>query len=100
MINRKRLSTNDVRLTFSLTEDRPVSVVTDRFGWDPMAHPMAKRSNGLRSASIEVPKGTEVRFRYLVDGGQYLDDADADWHLDNGMGSEDNVVVASISSDR
>ncbi len=98
MINRKQLSDQEVRLTFSLDESRPTSVVADLNHWDPYANPMCRRSNGLRSATLDVPIGTEVRFRYLADGGQYLDDPDADWVIENGMGTQDNVVVAAIPS--
>ncbi|HEY6496075.1 MAG TPA: isoamylase early set domain-containing protein [Trebonia sp.] len=66
-----------VRVTFALpaTEpSAPVSVVGDFNGWDPFAHPLRPRSNQTRSASITVPSGSTLRFRYLADGGCWFDD--------------------------
>ena len=68
-------------LTFSLpaaTLEGPVSVVGSFNSWTPGAHPLKRRSNGTASTSVTVPEGTEVRFRYLGDGGLWFDDADAD----------------------
>ncbi len=68
-------------LTFALPTpslDGPVSVVGTFNGWVPGAHPLKKRSNGMSSASVTVPLGTTVTFRYLGDGGKWFDDIDAD----------------------
>ncbi|GGI07161.1 isoamylase early set domain-containing protein [Egicoccus halophilus] len=71
-----------VKITFSLPADTPpTSVVGDFNGWDPYATPMRKRSNGTRSAVVEVPAGTRLQFRYLVDGGEWHNDPDAE-HVD------------------
>ncbi|MCW2882421.1 MAG: hypothetical protein JWQ95_6521 [Sphaerisporangium sp.] len=62
----------------------PVSVVGDFNGWDPHAHPMPLNGDGLHTAIAQVPQGTSIRFRYLADGGIWLDDADADAHDEHG----------------
>ena len=83
MIRRTRdKRSTHVRLTFVLPLDShhgSVSVVGDFNGWTPGAHTLVKRSNGTRSAVVSLPAGTEARFRYLGDGGQWFDDPDADW---------------------
>jgi len=69
-----------VRVTFVLPVDEPsgaVSVVGNFNGWDPFAHPLRKRTNGTRSASVKVPAGTKLHFRYLAEGGIWFDDAAA-----------------------
>ena len=66
-----------VRVTFALPAGEPtvaVSVVGDFNGWDPFAHPLRLRSNKTRSASVTVPAGSTLRFRYLADGGRWFDD--------------------------
>jgi 1,4-alpha-glucan branching enzyme len=66
-----------VRVTFTLPVSEPagaVSVVGDFNGWDPFAHPLRVRANKTRSASITVPTGSTLRFRYLGEGGQWFDD--------------------------
>ncbi len=68
-------------LTFALPTpslDGPVSVVGTFNGWVPGTHVLRKRSNGMSSASVTVPLGTTVTFRYLGDGGKWFDDIDAD----------------------
>lgn len=58
--------------------DGPVSVVGTFNDWTPGAHPLRRRSNGTASASVVVPAGSTVRFRYLGTHGRWFDDADAD----------------------
>jgi len=67
------------RLTFSLPTDTPpgrVSVVGDFNNWTPGRHLLAPRSNGRRSASVELAPGTTVQFRYLAEDGHWFDDPD------------------------
>lgn len=79
MIKRQASKDGSVKCTFVLPlEQAPeaTSVVGDFNDWDPMATPLKKRSNGTRSASVEVPAGATVQFRYLADGGVWsCDDA-------------------------
>ena len=66
-----------VKVTFSLPANEPagaVSVVGDFNNWDPSAHPLRARSNRTRSASVTVPAGSTLRFRYLAEGGMWFDD--------------------------
>lgn len=66
-----------VKVTFSLPTGEPagaVSVVGDFNDWDPFAHPLRPRANRTRSASVTVPKGSTLRFRYLAEGGMWFDD--------------------------
>lgn len=68
-------------LTFvlpSATLEGTVSVVGTFNDWTPGAHPLRRRSNGTVSASVVVPTGSTVRFRYLGSQGRWFDDADAD----------------------
>ncbi len=85
MINRAR-TTDGIKLTFSLSLDRAVSVVGDFNDWDPAAHPLKPRTNGKRSVVVTLPTGTRHAFRYLADGGHFFDDPDADGYEANGYG--------------
>jgi 1,4-alpha-glucan branching enzyme len=82
------------KVTFTLprTGHRTVSVVGDFNGWDPEAHRLKQRSNGMLSVAVPLPPGT-YRFRYLADGGIYFDDENADWHEPNEHGSTNGVLV-------
>lgn len=66
-----------VRVTFALPAEEPataVSVVGDFNDWDPFAHPLRRRANRTRSASVTVPSGSTLRFRYLAEGGHWFND--------------------------
>ncbi|MFL6237886.1 MAG: isoamylase early set domain-containing protein [Actinomycetes bacterium] len=82
MIRRSRVAkTGDVKLTFTLPPDEPtgeVSVVGTFNDWTPGAHRLVRRANGTRSASVTVPAGETVRFRYLGPDGHWFDEPDAD----------------------
>lgn len=80
---RRRSKDDQVHVTFVLPDDAgagAVSVVGDFNEWTPGVHPLVKRSNGTRSATVSVPPGSELRFRYLAEGGRWFDDEDADAH--------------------
>ncbi|MBK6871029.1 MAG: isoamylase early set domain-containing protein [Kineosporiaceae bacterium] len=80
MIRRKPTG-RDVKVTFALpTDSSParVSVVGDFNSWIPGAHTLIKRTNGTRSVSVTVPRGSVYRFRYLAEGGDWFDDPEAD----------------------
>jgi 1,4-alpha-glucan branching enzyme len=94
MIKRTTDGRGEVALTFSLCTDDPVSVVGDFNGWDPLEHPLRRRSNGSRSAVLHVPAGTELRFRYLADGGHWFDDPDVDRLEADEFGDQHGVLVA------
>jgi len=69
-----------VRVTFVLPATEPtgaVSVVGDFNDWNPYAHPLRKRGNGVRSAVVTIPAGATLRFRYLAEGGIWFDDETA-----------------------
>jgi len=66
-----------VRVTFMLPMEEPasaVSVVGDFNDWNPFAHPLRIRANRTRSASVTVPSGSTLRFRYLAEGGRWAND--------------------------
>lgn len=80
MLKRQPLA-DSVKITFALPLDvaaAPVSVVGDFNDWDPLAHPLRKRTNGTRSVTIEVPPGSVHRFKYLADGGTWFCEPHAD----------------------
>jgi 1,4-alpha-glucan branching enzyme len=81
-------------VTFSLPgDDVPgaVSVVGDFNDWDPAAHPLRKRSNGTRSVKVDLPPGT-YRFKYLLEGGDWRNDDEADRLEANEWGEVDSVI--------
>ena len=83
MIKKSKLLGSKTRVTFSLPKDAPtgaVSVVGCFNDWEPGRHEMVARKDGTRTVSVPLAPG-EYTFRYLADGGVWLDDEHAD-HID------------------
>lgn len=78
MIKTQKLQkTGETKITFVLhaEDDRlPASVVGDFNGWDPMAHPLRKRSNGTASVAVIIPAGEQYEFRYLGANDRWFDE--------------------------
>jgi 1,4-alpha-glucan branching enzyme len=92
VIRTSRSATDRIKVTFSLPLHHTwgrCSVVGDFNEWIPGSHELRKRTNGTRSASVVVPRGTRLRFRYLGEDGTWFNDPDAP-HRD---GADDVVVV-------
>ena len=84
-----------VRVTFVLPKDQPhgkVSVVGDFNGWEPGALLLVRRANRTYSASVELEAGGRWAFRYLAEGGVWLDDPEADGHARDEWGNLNGVV--------
>jgi 1,4-alpha-glucan branching enzyme len=66
-----------VKVTFVLPLGQTAGccrVVGDFNEWQPGTHQMRRRVNGTRSASVTVPRGTSIRFRYLGENGHWFND--------------------------
>lgn len=82
-------------VTFALPLDEApdgVSVVGDFNGWDPLATPLRKRSNGTRSAKIDLTDAGTTRFKYLGSGGEWFNDPDAHGFETNEYGEVNSVI--------
>ncbi|MCW2502568.1 MAG: isoamylase [Actinomycetia bacterium] len=88
MIKRQKpTKAGTVKLTFELPvsePEGPVSVVGDFNDWQPGVHELVPGRNGSRTATVTVPAGTTLRFRYLADGGRWFDDDNADARDEHG----------------
>lgn len=85
-----------VRVTFELPSNmwaERVNLVGDFNDWDTTATPMLRgRSDASWKVSIDLESGQRYRFRYLVDGKEWLNDWHADDHEENPYGSYDSVI--------
>lgn len=95
MIKIKRSKqTTSAAVTFALPLDvapGAVSVVGDFNGWDPHASPLRKRSNGTRSARIDLTEPVSA-FKYLDDEGRWFNDPDAHDYVTNEYGEVNSIV--------
>jgi 1,4-alpha-glucan branching enzyme len=76
-----------------------VNLVAEFNDWDTMATPMTRdRADADWKATIELEAGRRYRFRYLIDGKEWLNDWHADDYVENPYGSDDSVVDLTWSS--
>jgi 1,4-alpha-glucan branching enzyme len=92
-----------VRVTFELSSTlwaERVNLVGEFNDWDTAATPMTRsRSDANWKATIELKAGQTYRFRYLVDGKEWLNDWHADDHIENPYGSYDSVIDLTDSGE-
>ncbi len=97
--NKKYLKTRPAcKVTFRLPKDaainaRKVTIVGDFNNWDYDATCLRRSRNGDFSITLELEKGREYRFRYLIDNLRWENDWHADKYLPNSFGSYDSVVI-------
>ena len=84
------------RVTFKLPAEQvdgnEVCLLGDFNEWDPEVHPLKKRKNGTFSATVSLDAGSAYRFRYLVDGKEWINDEEADEFAPNRFGSRDAII--------
>jgi 1,4-alpha-glucan branching enzyme len=78
MVKKQNLKkTGETRVTFALLSSDPrlpASVVGEFNGWDPLAHPFRKRTNGTYSVAVTLAPGRRYEFRYLGADGLWFDE--------------------------
>jgi 1,4-alpha-glucan branching enzyme len=86
------------KVTFTLAKDianfaNRINLAGDFNNWDIESIPMKKLKGGEFSVSIDLEKGREYQFKYLIDGLGWLNEKEADKHVLNGFQTENSVVV-------
>ena len=98
MIKKSFLKSRPVcKTTFSVpteaVEGTQIGLVGEFNNWNVAAPiKMTKKKNGIFSATVELPVGKNVEFRYLVDGETWLNDESADAYVPTPFGSDNSVV--------
>lgn len=97
MITKERAKDKDyVRVTFELPSTmwaERINLVGEFNDWDTTVTPMARtRSDANWKVTVELKKGHRYRFRYLVDGKEWVNDWHADDHIENPYGTYDSIV--------
>lgn len=88
-----------VRVVFELPAciwaDR-IYLVGDFNGWCTGTTPFIQGRDGIWRAAVDLVAGCRYQFRYLVDG-TWQTDYHADGWIDNGYGSQNSVVDATLA---
>ena len=69
-----------------------VHLVGDFNNWDEAITPMKKAKDGRFSVTMQLDKGKEYQFRYLVNGTEWHNDWEADKYVPNPFSGDNSVV--------
>ena len=89
-------SNGKVQVTFSLpaeVQGETVYLVGDFNNWDEHSTPMQRESDGSFSVTLELEKGREYQFRYLVNNTEWHNDWRADRYIPNLISGDNSVVI-------
>jgi 1,4-alpha-glucan branching enzyme len=98
-IEKKYLKAKPVcKIKFSLSGDQynsasSILLVGDFNSWQIGETPFRKAKNGVWSVTLDLEKGREYQFRYLIDGTNWENDPEADKYVPSGLGSENSVLA-------
>lgn len=86
------------KVTFKLSKKEAqdaesVRLLGDFNQWDQASSPMKKLKNGDFTTTINLAKGAQYQFRYLLDDKAWENDWQADAYIPSSVSSADNSVV-------
>jgi 1,4-alpha-glucan branching enzyme len=86
------------KVTFKLAKDiansaRRVNLAGDFNNWDTNSIPMKHLKGGEYSATIDLPRGKEYQFKYVIDGNSWVNEKEADKIIPNEFHTENSVVI-------
>jgi 1,4-alpha-glucan branching enzyme len=84
------------KVTFALPEAiraEKVYLVGDFNGWSEKQTPMRKLKNKGFAVTLELEKGREYQFRYLVNGAEWHNDWQADKYVPNPFDGDNSVAM-------
>jgi len=88
----------ECKVTFILAKEIAASVnranlVGDFNNWDVESIPMKKLKTGEFSATVNLAKGKEYQFKYLLNRSEWVNENKADKYVPNEFQSENSVIV-------
>jgi 1,4-alpha-glucan branching enzyme len=98
-LKKQLLKTKEIcKVTFTLTSKEvenaeSVTIVGEFNDWSETKTPLKKFKNGNFKITIDLEKGKQFQFKYLVDGEKWLNDSKADSYTSNDFSGENSVVI-------
>ncbi len=91
-------TSQECKVTFILAKKIAASVnranlVGDFNDWDIESIPMKKLKTGEFTATVNLARGKEYQFKYLLDSSDWINENEADKYVSNAFQSENSVVV-------
>jgi 1,4-alpha-glucan branching enzyme len=83
------------RISEKLGNSASAAYVVGEFNdWNSSSTPMKKLKTGAFTTTLNLEKGKEYQFRYLLDNMTWENDADADKYVPTPFGDCENSVIA------
>jgi 1,4-alpha-glucan branching enzyme len=87
------------KVTFTVPKEladtaRTIHLVGEFNEWNANRNPLKKSTQGYFSTTIDLSKGKEYQFRYLIDNSNWINDPRADKYVFNDYANCENSVVA------
>ena len=98
-VNKKYFKTKPTcKVTFVIDEEttnsaKQAHIVGEFNKWSPSANPMKRLKKGGFSAELELEKGREYQFRYLLDQKHWENEPKADKFVPTPYGDSHNSVI-------
>ena len=96
MLEKEDVGNGTVRVTFRISKHLwadCIALVGEFNNWDSHSHPMEQTYLDTDwHVTLELEAGRDYRFRYLVDGEQWIDDDHADNYELNPRGDVNSIV--------
>ena len=96
---RHAIDGNRVIVTFEIPDSvwaDHIHLVGDFNDWDRQSLPFRHNGRDGWQVELELERGGEYHFRYLVDGDHWRSDRHADRHVVGADGSYHSVVIAQV----
>jgi 1,4-alpha-glucan branching enzyme len=90
-------TTAKATVTFSISAEllngaKKASVAGEFNGWNPETNPF-RMCKGVGSAKVELEKGKEYQYKFVINGEKWVNDPEADKQVGNEFGETNSVVV-------
>ncbi|MCK9287685.1 MAG: isoamylase early set domain-containing protein [Sphaerochaetaceae bacterium] len=83
----------EVILQIEAPEAETVVVVGDWNNWDPQAQHLAKiNEQGMWHIKLQLERGKEYRYQFLINGTQWKADPNAYMQVDDGFGGQNSIL--------
>jgi 1,4-alpha-glucan branching enzyme len=96
MLEKEPLANGCVRVTFRVSQDiwaDDIALVGEFNNWDTHTHLLSQTSADKDwHIALDLETGRSYRFRYLVNGEEWMDDDHADGYTPNPYGGFDSIV--------
>jgi 1,4-alpha-glucan branching enzyme len=93
-VKKQYLKTKSVcKVTFNLPKDIAKSAGSVYLVGDASSHPMKLQKDGSFNLTINLEKGGEYQYRYLLDGSTWENDDCADKYVKSPYGDSENSIV-------